>query len=123
MNVITKILIALLTVTSCSGASMPAVTVSVAPTPQAQASPTAPPRPEDFPNICDEPEDYCEPCGGVNGPPCPAGMSGPLCCMDGVCVVWDFSHCSGDLGWCFNYTLHETATGIKEAVCHDEEDE
>ncbi len=65
---------------------------------------------------------HCHGCDDPAG--CPQEDSGPLCCVGSVCVEWSGSHCSGDLGWCFNYTKsQDPATGVTVATCHDEPSE
>lgn len=62
---------------------------------------------------------WCTACGAEGEPACPQGDSGALCCQGGVCVVWTGGDCSGDLGWCSNYTTETGPSGIEEATCWD----
>ena len=72
-----------------------------------------------MPDICSLNEGrWCEPCGLAGLPVCPQGDSGPLCCSGDVCVVWTGGKCK-DLGWCNNYTIEETSSGVEQATCHD----
>lgn len=120
-----KILIAtFLAAASCSavgvGDSMRAVEITREP---AAAPPTGGPSPTSGPFLCDFPANHCVACGGPALPPCPAnGSSGPLCCVGDICVVWSGSHCSGDLGWCFNYTKTTDPSGVVVATCHDDQE-
>jgi hypothetical protein len=121
MNTAKILLCAFVLATSCSAAGV-GDSMRAAPAPVAEA-PQVRPTAEDGPYICDFPANYCEPCSfsDPNLPPCPLeGKSGPLCCIGDVCVVWSGSHCSGDLGWCFNYTETTGPSGATQAICHDE---
>lgn len=114
MSVVTKILVALLTIVSCSAASESSVTAS----PEAAAMRAS----TGMPDLCSYP-DVCEPCGGAGMPACPpAEDSGALCCSrDGsVCVPWSGGACGGLLGYCANFTSsRDPASGVIEATCHD----
>jgi len=84
------------------------------------SSTTAPP---DMPAgavwLCEvESGQWCQSPRTVQTPPMEA--SGSLCCWNGVCVKWGGGACSGDLGWCADFTTAEDpVTGIVEATCHD----
>lgn len=117
MNTAKILLCAFAFATSCSAAGVGDSMRSATVAPPPQEPPTA----EKGPFLCEFPGNYCEPCGGAAGPPCPEnGKSGPLCCVGDVCVEWSFSHCSGVLGWCFNYTETTGPSGATQAICHDE---
>lgn len=78
--------------------------------------------PDDYKTLCSlSGGRHCHGCDNPAG--CPQENSGPLCCVGSLCVIWSGSHCSGDLGWCFNYTTSQDPSGITVATCHDEPSE
>lgn len=113
MSVIKPLLLALAFAGSCSVVARPDA-----------GPPVEAVQPGGMPDLCSYSVGYCEPCGGAGMPSCPQGDSGALCCSGDVCVIWSGSHCSGDLGWCSNYTKEvDPATGVTVATCHDDQGE
>lgn len=49
-------------------------------------------------------------------------LEGVLCCIKGVCVLYNGGSCSGDLAWCWNWSETRHPNGVTEAHCHDHED-
>lgn len=113
--------VAFVAATSCSASGLGQS--SDASDPIISPAPVPADQPSGMPDLCSFPAGYCQPCGGSALPPCPQGLSGPLCCNNGACVVWSGSHCSGDLGWCFNYTTSTSETGLVVATCHDDQED
>lgn len=116
MNLLQRLSLAFVLLTGCQ-APVLAGQATVNPGDAVQAAVSLPTLMRGLPWLCDlDGGRWCVAC-----PDCAQGNSGPLCCVSGYCVEWTGSHCSGVLGWCFDYTTKpDPATGITVAECHDQ---